>query len=122
MAQRRYALLFLQIVTASTVNYRTMDKKVRQFKIDYALDWEYGVEIKKLREDLEELEKLGATHVEIESSISYDCAYTTIEAIAERMETDDEYQARTDEEQRRKDEIARRELDQLRKLQEKYGK
>ena len=99
-----------------------MDKKVRQFKIDYDLDWEYGVEIKKLREDLEALEKLGATHVEIESSVSYDCAYTTIEAFVERMETDEEYQARIDQEQRLKDEIARRELDQLRKLQEKYGK
>ncbi len=99
-----------------------MDKKVRQFKIDYALNWEYGVEIKKLREDLEALEKLGATHVEIDSSVSYDCAYTTIEAFAERMETDEECQARIDQEQQRKDEIARRELDQLRKLKEKYGK
>ena len=99
-----------------------MDKKVRQFKIDYNLDWEYGVEIKKLREDLEALEELGATRVDIDSSVSYDCAYITIQAFAERMETDEEYQARIDQEQRRKDEIKTRELDQLQVLLEKYGK
>jgi len=110
----------IPLVTASTFN--TMEKLKRTFKVDYYLDWEYGVEISKLREDLDAIEKLGATHVEIDSSISYDCAYTTIEAISERIETDEEQKERLDKEQRRKDDIERRELEQLNKLKEKYGK
>ena len=98
-----------------------MEKKVRRFKIDYSLDWIYGVEIKKLREDLEVIEKLGATHVEIEHGICYDCSYVKIDAIAERLETDEECKARVDEVNRRKEEAKRRELEQLERLKLKYG-
>lgn len=44
------------------LNINKMEKEVRKFKVEYSLDWTYGVEIKKLR----------ATHVEIEHGISYD--------------------------------------------------
>jgi hypothetical protein len=67
-----------------------MQKQVRRFKVDYSLDWEYGVEISKLRADLDAIEALGATHVEIESRTSYDCTYVNIEPISERLETDEE--------------------------------
>jgi hypothetical protein len=99
-----------------------MEKEVRNFKIDYSLNWTYGVEIKKLREDLEALEKLGATHVEIEPGISYDCPYVEINAMCERIETDEEFKARIDEVNRRQEENKRRELEQLERLKLKYGK
>ena len=98
-----------------------MEKEVRRFKVDYSLDWEYGVEISKLRADLDAIEALGATHVEIEGFISYDCAYVTIEPISEHLETDEEFKARVEEVEKRQSEIKRRELEQLEKLKSKYG-
>lgn len=97
-----------------------MEKEVRKFKVDYSLDWEYGVEIKKLREDLDAIEKLGATHVEIESGIDYDCPYVTIEAMAERIETDEEFKTRVDKVNKRQQEDIRRDLEQLEKLKLMY--
>jgi len=98
-----------------------MEKEIRRFKVDYSLDWEYGVEISKLRADLDAIEALGATHVEIESCISYDCSYLIIEPVSKRLETDEEFKARAEEVEKRQSEIKRRELEQLEKLKAKYG-
>ena len=38
---------------------KKIKKEVRKFKVDYSLEW-YGVEIKKMRKDLDAIEKLGA--------------------------------------------------------------
>ena len=99
-----------------------MEKQVRNFKIDYSLDWTYGVEISKIRADLDAVEKLGATHIEIEHGVSYDCSYVEIDAISNRLETDEECKARIDEMTKRQEEIKRRELEQLEKLKLKYGR
>jgi len=93
-----------------------MEKIVRDFKIDYELDWTYGVEISKIRSDLDAIEKLGATHVEIEHGVSYDCSYVEIDAIAIRLETDEEYNARIDGINKRQESIKRDELHQLEML------
>lgn len=97
-----------------------MEKEVRQFKVNYDLDWLYQVEISKIREDLDAIEKLGATHVIIESGMSYDCPYTTIEAVSEHLENDEELADRIKEETKFQDEIKRRELEQLKQLKLKY--
>ena len=47
-----------------------MKKIFRDFKINFELDWD-EIEIKKLRKDLDAIEKLGATHIEIEDVDSY---------------------------------------------------
>ena len=99
-----------------------MEKQKREFKIDYTLDWKYGVEISKIRQDLDAIEKLGATNVLIESGMSYDVPYTTIEAISDRIETDSEYEERIQLEEKRQEEIRRRDLEQLEKLKSKYNK
>ncbi len=99
-----------------------MKKITRNFKVNYNLDWTYGIEIARLREDLDELEKLGATHIEIEAYNNYDCACVDIDAYANRLETDEEYTERINKENKRKEDIERRELEQLQKLQEKYKK
>jgi hypothetical protein len=99
-----------------------MEKEVRRFKVDYLLDWEYGVEISKLRADLDAIEALGATHVEIESGIRYyDYPYVTIEPISEHLETDEEFKSRVEEVEKKQCEIKRIELEQLEKLKSKYG-
>ena len=80
-----------------------MEKQEQDFEINYSLDWTDDVSIEQLKKDIEELEKLGATHVNIEPFISYDCAYVEINAICRRIETDEEF------EQRKKEAEARQE-------------
>ena len=98
-----------------------MNKIVRNFDIDYNLNWDYGIEISKIREDLDALEKLGATHVQIDSGISFDCPYVEIYAFSQRLETDKEYNDRIFEINRREEEQRRREIEQLERLKAKLG-
>ena len=98
-------------------------KKIKkQFEVDYQLDWTWGIEITKLREDLDALEKLGATHVDIESYERYGCSYIEIGAKCERFETDQEFERRINGIKMREQEIKNRELAELEKLKIKYGK
>jgi hypothetical protein len=98
-----------------------MEKQVRRFKVDFDFNWTYGVEIKKLKEDLDMLEKLGVTEIEIEAEEIYGSTSVKIEAFINRIETDEECKARVDKENQRQEEIKRRELEQLEKLKSKYG-
>jgi hypothetical protein len=97
-----------------------MEKEIKTFKIDYSLDWTYGIEIKKIREDLDAIEKLGATHVDIELYESYGSAYVTINATSERIETDEECLERINKSKLRQEQIKKRELEQLAALKQKY--
>jgi hypothetical protein len=97
-----------------------MEKITRSFEVEYSLEWKYGVEISQIKKDIEELEKLGATHVEIDIC-EYDDSYIGIKALSNRLETDDEYQQRIDEQNKRQERIKRRELKQLEELKSKYG-
>ena len=97
-----------------------MNKIERRFNIEYDFEWEWGVEISKIRADLDALEKLGATHIEVEGGESYDCPYVKIEGYVDRIETDEEYLQRTGEQEAREEEHKRRELDQLERLKKKY--
>ena len=98
-----------------------MEKQEKDFKIEYCLEWLYGVEISQLKKDIAELEKLGATHVNIENSISYDCSYVEIDAICRRIETDYEFEQRKKEAEARQNQIKQRDLKQLEELKAKYG-
>lgn len=92
-----------------------------KFKIPYSFDWTYGVSINKIREDLDAVEKLGATHIDIEHGIDYDCSYIEIESISERIETNDELQERINEFNKRQEMVKQRELAQLESIKAKYG-
>lgn len=98
-----------------------MEKQVRRFKVDFDFNWTYGVEIIKLKEDLDTLEKMGVTEIEIEPEESWGSTFVKIEAYINRLETDDEYKTRIDKENQRQEEIKRRELAELEKLKSKYG-
>ena len=97
-----------------------MEKQVRKFKVYFDFSWTCGVEIKKLKEDLDTLEKMGVTEIEIEAEDNWGCPSVTIEAYINRLETDEECKTRTDKENQRQEEIKRRELEQLEKLKSKY--
>lgn len=98
-----------------------MEKQEMDFKIFYSLDWIYGIEISKLKEDLDAVEKLGATHIRIEHGISYDCSYVEIDAISRRMETDEEFEERVRQINQRQEEQKRREIQELERIKSKYG-
>jgi 2-methylisocitrate lyase-like PEP mutase family enzyme len=98
-----------------------MEKQERDFKIEYLLDWTYGIEILHLKKDIEELEKLGATHIYIEHGVSYDFSYVEIDAICRRIETDEEFEQRKKEVEARQERNKQRELRQLEELKSKYG-
>ena len=98
-----------------------MEKQERRFKVDFDFNWTHGVEIKKLKDDLDTLEKLGVTEIEIEAEYNYGSASVTIEAFINRLETDEECNARITKENQRQEDIKRRELAELEKLKSKYG-
>lgn len=95
-------------------------KKMVQVTVSYTLDWEYDTEISAIREDLDAIEKLGATHVSIEKYTEYDCTYLDIKAQMHRLETDEEYAIRTTKEEMYKRETKRKELEMLERLTAKY--
>jgi len=97
-----------------------MEKQVMRFDVKFDFDWECGVEISKIREDLDALEKLGATHVDIEARGNIDYTYMSFGGYVVREETDDEYLDRINKKKARENIIKERELEQLRKLKEKY--
>jgi hypothetical protein len=97
-----------------------MERIERDFKIDYSLDWEYGISIEDLRKDLDAIEKLGANHVDIQAGIAWGVEYVTIEPIARRLETEQECQQRLKEIQDRKNAHIQQEKEELERLKKKY--
>jgi hypothetical protein len=98
-----------------------MEKQEQDFKLNYSLDWTYEVKISQLKKDIEEIEKLGATHVNIQPDVSYDCPITRIDAICRRIETDEEFELRKKEFEAHQEQNRQRELKQLAQLKSKYG-
>ncbi len=98
-----------------------MKKQERRFEISYNLDWTYGVSIEKLKADIAEVEKLGATEIEIESYSEYDSIYINVKAIARRLETDAEAKERAKAERKSANIRKAHELRQLEILKAKYG-
>ena len=97
-----------------------MEKQIRKFEVNYRLNWLDGVEISKIKADIEELEKLGATHVEIDIA-SYENGYASeIIATSKRLETDEECQLRIKEEEERMERVKQLELKNLERLKAKY--
>jgi len=101
-----------------------MERQKDFFNVDYNLDnWKWGfTSISEMRKDLDELEKLGATHIDIDTYESYGCAYLEIGVKSERFETDEEFELRKAKEIDKDRAIRQKELEQLKKLQDKYLK
>ena len=97
-----------------------MEKQIREFGVNYRLKWLDRVEISKIKADIEELEKLGATHVDIDIAYSYGDTYVEIIALTNRLETDEECQLRIKEEGERMERKKQLELKQLENLKAKY--
>lgn len=98
-----------------------MKKLEKRIEIDFHFDWTYGVEIKKIKEDLDKLESLGATDIDIEVEENYGSHTVSISAFCIRLETDEEAKTRIKEEKNRKELIKNKELELLAQLKLKYG-
>ncbi len=97
-----------------------LEQKQKDFPINYNFDWTYGVEISKIREDLNELEKLGATHINIEADMYYESASIEINAVCNRLETIEEAQDRIQKENEYQERVKARDLKRLEELKAKY--
>ena len=97
-----------------------MEKQIRRFKVNFDFDWTYGVEIKKLKEDLETLEKLGVTEIEIEAEYNWGSPSVTIEAFTKRLETDEEFSERIRMKEQTKKSFEQMELEEYKRLKAKY--
>lgn len=97
-----------------------MEKQLLKVRVNYSLDWVYGVSIKQMRKDLDELEKLGVKEVDIEPCDSYGSPSISIEAHIERLETDEEYKARVERYNIECKTKEAKELELFKKLKEKY--
>ena len=96
-------------------------KKTIKTEVYYNLNWTYGVPLSQIKKDIEELEKLGVTYIEIETYDNYGFASITITPFQEKEETDEEYKLRLEKEKEQKEYIKTRELEQLAVLSKKYN-
>lgn len=99
-----------------------MEKRNIEIKIQEYLSWTYGVKISQIREDLDRVEKLGATHINIEYGEAYDTSYCDITAVQVRIETDEECQERIKKDLLYKQRAITRDLEDLKRLKLKYEK
>lgn len=98
-----------------------LQKEKRNFSINREIFWCDEVEISKIRKDLDEVEKLGATHINITHGISYECSYIEMEAVNIRTETDEEFEQRVKEIKEKEELFKFRELQELERLKLKYN-
>ena len=98
-----------------------MKKLKRIFDVKYDLSWTCGVELSQLREDIDAIEKLGATSVNIEIVSEYGNDYVSAKAFALREETDEECIERIQQQAKSAEKFKQMELAQLEILKLKYG-
>jgi len=99
-----------------------MKKIKRNFEVDFYFDWTYGVTLEKIKKDMESLERLGVTSIDIESDDYFGSTSVSIKAIRNRIETDEECKERTAREQAARKIAEQREMDQFNRLKAKFEK
>jgi hypothetical protein len=99
-----------------------MEKEKKYVKVPYIFDWDYRIKLTELKKDIEDLENLGVTDIEIECVNGPFDSYIEITALCERLETDEEFNFRQKLEEANAKIIRDNELRQLQYLQEKYNK
>lgn len=97
-----------------------MEKQIRRFRVSFDFDWTGGVPLWRIKDDLDELEKLGVTEIVIEAEEIYGNPSISIEGFTMRLETDEEFKDRIKKENQRQESIRRKELADLEFLKKKY--
>ena len=98
-----------------------MKKQIKWIEVDYDFtNWRFGSTIEIMKKELDQLEKLGVTDIEIEAVQEWDVPLLSIKAFVPRQETNEEFNDRINEEKQKENKIRMQELEQLRKLKIKY--
>lgn len=88
--------------------------------VGYNLYWQDETELSRLKEDIDTIEKLGATHVIIEKEYEYGDSYLSIYPIIKRLETDEECISRETQQKLMEEGQKKRELEMYLKLKAKF--
>jgi hypothetical protein len=96
-------------------------KEFKRFNVPFNFSWAYGISIKDLRNDLDKLEKLGATDVDIEAYERYGDAEISIHAYSVRLETEEEFQKRIEDQKKIEEGLKAKELDMYNAIKAKYN-
>jgi hypothetical protein len=97
-----------------------MSKKTKIFKIDHKFNWSYCT-ISDIRKDLDILEKLGTTDIEIDYHDEYGSTCIDFTAKCIREETDKEVEDRILAEKERYEKNKAFDLEMIKTLQKKHG-
>ena len=98
-----------------------MKNKIRRFDVNHYIQWWGGNLISDMREELDQMEAKGATHLLIDVEENYGSASISFQPYVEREETDSEAQQRLNEQAQKEANIRIAELQQLAMLRKKYG-
>ena len=96
------------------------EKQVKRVKIDCRIDWEGYFAIEELRKDLDKLEKLGATHVDIGIYDGHCSPRLEVDSYNEMLETDKEFQQRIENQKMIREHSKLEEFELFKKLKQKY--
>ena len=100
---------------------KDMEKTEVREDIGFNLNWTGEAKIAEMKQDLEALERIGATHIEIEAYDNYGSPSLSIKVCKYRMETEKEFLSRKLRFLEKKERTKQMELEQLEKLKAKYG-
>ena len=89
--------------------------------IRHHIGWEYEVPLSLIKEDIEELEKLGVTHLNIEIETHYEDSEIVITPLKQREETELEMKARIEKEQNEVSVEKQRAIEQIEALKQKFN-
>jgi hypothetical protein len=98
-----------------------MKKQIREVEVRCGIHWDGLISINKIQEDILELKKMGATHINIYARISWsEDAFIEFTPMHLREETEEEMLERVAREESIVKEKKERELKQLEFLKSKY--
>ena len=97
-------------------------KKIEiEIEVPYSIEWNCYTPLNSLKHDIEQLEKLGVTHVSIEHGVDYyNNSSITMKALIIRMETDEELKKRKKNKERYDEELKQNDLMLYERIKSKY--
>ena len=99
-----------------------MRKQKKRFEVDFYLNWSRA-SVSKIREDLDAMEKLGVTNVDMDAYIdSCGSADLSFEVYTYREETDKEFENRVEETRDREQRLRDKDVDEFERLKLKLNK
>jgi hypothetical protein len=94
-----------------------MEKRIVSVDVPFNFGWVYGVTLQEIKNDIQEMEKLGVNYIDIFE----DYGSIVCKAQIERLETDEEFKDRINKESVNRALVKERELKMLQELKAKYG-